>query len=202
MRGKILILSEDATFARMLELELNAMRFAVQINSTLAARESDLILVDLDSASIPQKTGDHTRIVGFTRHFELSQLDAERRCSMILHRPFQMRILREEVALLDATAQESERPKSTKMLTELSLVGNQLTVGTNELTLRPKETVVMNALLANRGRAVSRGMLSELIGESSANKADVYICYLRRKIATVTERAIIKTVRGGGYKID
>ncbi len=80
-------------------------------------------------------------------------------------------------------------------------MGNQLTVGTNELPLRPKETVVMNALLANRGRAVSREMLSELIGESSANKADVYICYLRRKIATVTERAIIKTVRGNGYKI-
>lgn len=202
MRGKILILSEDATFARMLELELNAMRFAVQINSTLAARESDLILVDLDSASIPQKTGDHTRIVGFTRHFELSQLDAERRCSMILHRPFQMRILREEVALLDVTAQEREQPKSTKALPKLFLVGNQLTVDANELTLRPKETVVMTALLANRGEAVSRGMLSELIGESSANKADVYICYLRRKIATVTERTIIKTVRGGGYKID
>jgi hypothetical protein len=100
MRGNILILSEDAVFARMLELELESMHFTVQINFAPTARENDLILVDLDSASIPHKVGKNARIVGFTRHFEVSQLDAERRCSMILHRPFQMRVLREEVALI------------------------------------------------------------------------------------------------------
>ncbi len=202
MRGNILILSEDAVFARMLELELGAMHFSVAINSAPAARENDLILVDLDSASIPQKTGNDARIVGFTRHFEVSQLDAERRCSMILHRPFQMRVLREEVSLLDATAEEREQQKNDQSTHEIALLGNQLTLGEHTLTLRPKETVVFSALLAKRGEAVSREELSTRIGESSANKVDVYICYLRRKIATVTERAIIKTVRGGGYKID
>lgn len=202
MRGNILILSEDAVFARMLELELGAMHFSVAINSAPAARENDLILVDLDSASIPQKTGNDARIVGFTRHFEVSQLDAERRCSMILHRPFQMRVLREEVSLLDATAEEREQQKNDQGTHEIALRGNQLTLGEHTLTLRPKETVVFSALLAKRGEAVSREALSTRIGESSANKVDVYICYLRRKIATVTERAIIKTVRGGGYKID
>ena len=202
MRGNILILSEDATFARMLELELEAMCFSVAVNSAPTTRENDLVLVDLDSASIPQKEGDKARIVGFTRHFEVSQLDAERRCSMILHRPFQMRILREEVALLDATAEEREHHKEDKNNSEISLAGNLLTLGEDRLTLRPKETVVMSALLSNRGGAVSREALSALIGESSANKVDVYICYLRRKIATLTEKAVIKTVRGGGYKID
>ena len=203
MRGNILILSEDAVFARMLELELEAMHFSVQINSAPASRENDLILVDLDSASIPQKTGKNARIVGFTRHFEVSGLDAERRCSMILHRPFQMRILREEVALLDATAQEREQPKDEKQNFEIiTLVGNILTLGEVDLILRPKETVVMSALLANRGKPVSREALSSLIGESSTNKTDVHVCYLRRKIAAVTERTIIKTVRGQGYKID
>jgi DNA-binding response OmpR family regulator len=70
------------------------------------------------------------------------------------------------------------------------------------LTLRPKEADIMSSLLANRGKAVSREALCERIGESSTNKTDVHVCYLRRKIATVTERAIIKTVRGKGYKID
>ena len=202
MRGNILILSEDATFARMLELELEAMHFAVQINLASAASESDLVLVDLDSASIPQKAGNSARIVGFTRHFEVSQLDAERRCSMILHRPFQMRILREEVALIGTTAQEREQHKGVKISSEISLTGTRLTRGEATWTLRPKETVVMSALLANRGKTVSREALSARVGESLANKVDVYICYLRRKIATVTEKAIIKTVRGGGYKID
>lgn len=201
MRGNILILSEDAVFARMLELELEALHFSVQINSTAAGRQNDLILVDLDSASIPQKTGDGARIVGFTRHFEVSSLDAERRCSMILHRPFQMRLLREEVALLDATAEEREEQKSAENL-EITLKGNILTLGEKALTLRPKESAVMSCLLANRGTAVSREQLSAIIGESETNKTDVHVCYLRRKIATVSEKAIIKTVRGKGYAID
>jgi len=60
----------------------------------------------------------------------------------------------------------------------------------------------MSCLLANRGSAVSREMLSAFVGESTTNKTDVHVCYLRRKIATVTERAIIKTVRNKGYQID
>ena len=201
MRGNILILSEDAVFARMLELELSAMHFSVLINASSTSRDNDLILVDLDSVSIPQKTGSNARIVGFTRHFEVSQLDAERRCSMILHRPFQMRVLREEVALLSATPQEKEQQKRGKESFEITLNGNQLMLDGAVLTLRPREVSVMSALLANRGKTVLREELSALIGESSANKTDVHVCYLRRKIAAVTERSIIKTVRGQGYKI-
>lgn len=200
MRGNVLILSQDAIFARMLELELEAMHFSVAVNSAPAGRQNDLILVDLDSASIPRKVGE-ARIVGFTRHFEVSALDAERRCSMILHRPFQMRVLREEVALLDATAEEREGQKGAENL-EITLKGNILTLGEKALTLRPKESAVMSCLLANRGTAVSREQLSAIIGESETNKTDVHVCYLRRKIATHTDRPIIKTVRGKGYKID
>ncbi len=202
MRGNILILCEDAVFARMLELELEAMQFSVAINSTPTSRENDLILVDLDSASIPQKAGKGTRIVGFTRHFEVSALDAKRRCSMILHRPFQMRVLREEVASIGIDAEEREQGRGDQNTLAISLEGNVFTLGEVTLTLRPKEAAVMSALLAKRGAAVSREKLSSLLGESSTNKTDVHVCYLRRKIATVTDRPIIKTVRGKGYIID
>ena len=200
MRGNILILSEDVVFARMLELELESMQFSVAINSSPASRENDLVLVDLDSASVPRKASVGARIVGFTRHFDVSALDAERRCSMILHRPFQMRILREEVASIGATAQEREASKESANTIVLS--GNDLALGDAVLTLRPQEAKIMSCLLANRGKAVSREALSALIGESATNKTDVHVCYLRRKIATVTERPIIKTVRGKGYIID
>ena len=202
MRGNILILSEDAVFVRMLELELEAMQFSVEINSSPTSRENDLILVDLDSAAIPRKAGRDARIVGFTRRFEVSGLDAERRCSMILHRPFQMRVLREEVALLNANTQQREPVKEEKRGIEIALEGNILILGGETLVLRSKEMAVVSALLAKRGEPVSREELSKRIGESSTNKTDVYVCYLRRKIATVTERQIIKTVRGQGYKID
>ena len=138
MRGNILILSEDAVFVRMLELELEAMQFSVEINSSPTSRENDLILVDLDSAAIPRKAGRDARIVGFTRRFEVSGLDAERRCSMILHRPFQMRVLREEVALLNANTQEREPVKEEKRGIEIALEGNILILGGETLVLRSK----------------------------------------------------------------
>lgn len=202
MRGNILILCEDATFARLLELELAAMQFLVFVNSAPTARAFDVILVDLDSASIPQKSGNDVRMIGFTRHFEVSALDAERRCSMILHRPFQMRVLREEVATVNTNAQAGEERKAEKGAPEISLNGNLLMLEGIALTLRQKEAKVMSVLLANRKATVSREELSQIIGESSTNKTDVYVCYLRRKIATVTDRPIIKTVRGKGYIID
>lgn len=202
MRGNILILCEDATFARLLELELAAMQFSVFVNSAPTARAFDVILVDLDSASIPQKAGKDVRMIGFTRHFEVSALDAERRCSMILHRPFQMRVLREEVATVNTNAQAEEERKAEKGAPEISLNGNLLMLEGIALTLRQKEAKVMSVLLANRKTTVSREALSQIIGESSTNKTDVYVCYLRRKIATVTDRPIIKTVRGKGYIID
>ena len=202
MRGNILILSKDATFARMLELELAAMHFSVAVNSAPTARQNDLILVDLDSASIPKKAGESARIVGFTRHFDVSGLDAERRCSMILHRPFQMRILREECELLGTTAQEQELQKGKENIPNIVLQGNNLILDGTTISLRAKESMVMSCLLANRGSVVLRETLSTFIGESATNKTDVHVCYLRRKIAAVTERPIIKTVRHQGYKID
>ena len=202
MRGNILILSKDATFARMLELELEAMHFLVQINSAPIARQNDLILVDLDSATVPKKAENGTRIVGFTRHFDVSGLDAERRCSMILHRPFQMRVLREECELLGNAVQDRDRQKESENIPDIVLQGNILALDETTIALRSKEAMVMSCLLDNRGSVVSREMLSERIGESSTNKTDVHVCYLRRKIATVTERPIIKTVRNQGYKID
>ena len=203
MIGNILILSEDAVFARMLELEFTMMRFLVQINQTTdAAAHADLILVDLDSATVPDQTADGARIIGFTANFEVSQMDASRRCSMILHRPFEMRILREEVELLSTSFQGREQPFAPQKHNALSLKGNLLTLGDATLNLRPKEAAVISCLLQNRSQAISREEICRVIGESSANKADVYICYLRRKLLTVTERPMIKTVRGKGYRID
>jgi len=49
------------------------------------------------------------------------------------------------------------------------------------------------------GEPVSRERIAEGIGESSANKVDVYICYLRRKLEQVTGLRVIRTVRGKGY---
>ena len=61
---------------------------------------------------------------------------------------------------------------------------------------------MMECLLSAHGQAVTRAMLDEAIGASAANKTDVYICLLRKKLEALTGNPTIRTVRGVGYRID
>jgi two-component system OmpR family response regulator len=67
------------------------------------------------------------------------------------------------------------------------------------VSLTPIEFLIVECLLQNRGKTVSREMLDELIGISDNNKTDVYVCYLRRKFRELTPIPMIQTVRGKGY---
>ncbi|MBQ9783922.1 MAG: winged-helix domain-containing protein [Clostridia bacterium] len=202
MNYQIAIYSGDAVFARMLELE-----FLTRNMSVFTAEQpkedvfSEVALLDLDCAAAPMPAC-YGRMIGFTRGSALADDDARRLCSMILHRPFEMRLLRREV--LGEGAEFSHHvaepaPRQIKLFldTEKSI----LQADGQKISLTPRELAVMQSLLEHRGMPVSRQMLSACIGESAANKTDVYVCYLRRKLEAVFPQKIIHTVRGKGYMI-
>ena len=193
MKYQLLILSEDAVFARMLELEFLIQHLSVHIDSHEdESTEAEVTLIDLDSV-IPPVSAQYGRMIGFTRNFSISAVDPERTCSMILHRPFEMRLLREEVmALMSGRVEHVSRER-------LRLEGETLSFGNRSVSLSPNERKMMALLLERRSETVLRKDLSDLIGESSANKAEVYICYLRKKLEELTGRGCIRTVRGKGY---
>ena len=71
--------------------------------------------------------------------------------------------------------------------------------------LSPKEYALLEFLLRNPGRPVTRAAIIEEVwrihGDSITNVVDVYINYLRRKIDTGADHPLIRTVRGVGYQI-
>ncbi len=73
------------------------------------------------------------------------------------------------------------------------------------VALTNKEFALLEYLLLNRGRAVSRAVLLEQVwnmnAASSTNVVDVYVNYLRRKLVDYGENPLIHTVRGEGYGI-
>lgn len=72
------------------------------------------------------------------------------------------------------------------------------------VSLTNKEFALLEYLLLNRGRAVSRSTLLEHVWEmrsSSTNVVDVYVNYLRRKLGDAGAIPLIQTVRGEGYAI-
>ncbi|MEJ2103862.1 MAG: response regulator transcription factor [Ignavibacteriaceae bacterium] len=74
-----------------------------------------------------------------------------------------------------------------------------------EIQLTPKEYSILEYLLRNKNRVISRTMLSEHVYDyhfdSDTNVIDVYINKLRNKIDKGFEVPIIHTIRGVGYMI-
>ena len=203
MKYQIGIYSSDMVFARMIELE-----FSVRGMSVMTFRQpkddvfSEIAILDLDSASAPAPAS-YRRMIGFTRGAALAEDEARRQCSMILHRPFEMRLLRCEVLAEQGSGMgeviEKRSISGERISMELDPQSDLLHIEGSKLMLTPTEARVMRALLQERGHTVSREELAERIGESATNKTDVYICFLRRKLEHITGLRLIRTVRGKGY---
>ena len=86
---------------------------------------------------------------------------------------------------------------------ELSLEGKTVTRGGRRIPLTTKEYVLLEHLLLNKGRVVSRVDISEKVWELSfdtnTNLIDVYVSHLRKKLDRDFPVKLIHTVVGMGY---
>ena len=75
--------------------------------------------------------------------------------------------------------------------------------GEDKIDLTTKEFALLDYLLRNRDRVLTRTMISEHVWDydfdSMTNVIDVYVNYLRKKIDAGREPKLIHTVRGVGY---
>ncbi len=73
------------------------------------------------------------------------------------------------------------------------------------IDLSPKEFALLEFLMRHAGQPVTRSAIIEQVWklnfDTMTNVVDVYINYLRRKVDTGYDRALIRTVRGVGYQI-
>ena len=71
--------------------------------------------------------------------------------------------------------------------------------------LGPKEFALLEFLMRHEGQPVSRTTIVEQVWklnfDTMTNVVDVYINYLRRKVDSGYDRALIRTIRGVGYQI-
>jgi two-component system, OmpR family, copper resistance phosphate regulon response regulator CusR len=74
-----------------------------------------------------------------------------------------------------------------------------------QLELTSKEFSLLEYLMRNAGRRITRAMIIEHVWsitfDTSTNVVDVYINYLRKKVDEGAERKLIHTVRGVGYEL-
>lgn len=81
----------------------------------------------------------------------------------------------------------------------------QVRRGTHDITLSAREYALLDYLMRNPRRPVSRALIAEHVWgfdfDSGSNVIDVYINYLRAKIDRGREHKLIQTLRGVGYQI-
>jgi two-component system copper resistance phosphate regulon response regulator CusR len=101
------------------------------------------------------------------------------------------------------------KPESGELLRAADLTLNpatrDVTRGGRRIELSNKEYALLEYLLRNQGRVLSRSRIAEHVWnlnfDTETNVIDVYVAYLRQKIDKGETLKLIKTARGVGYLI-
>lgn len=85
-------------------------------------------------------------------------------------------------------------------------VAHEVTVSEKMINLTQVEYRLLKLLVSNKGKLVTRSIIVEKVwdmhgGDMMSNSINVHIRRLRKKLGDKSQKSLIKTIRGAGYKI-
>ncbi len=219
---RVLLVEDDDRLASSVASQLRQAGFAVDIvaRGEDALRESaispydaivlDLQLPDMDGVEICRQLrerGTPVRIIMATARDgvadRITGLDTG--ADDYLVKPYSVREL---IARLRALLRRPETALPTVYrVADLELDTATRVARRSERTidLTTKEFVVLEYMMRNAGRVLTREQISEHAWDANydpfSNVIDVYVARLRRKVDAPGEPALIDTVRGAGYRL-
>ena len=219
---RILVVEDEKRIADFLARGLESAGYAVDVASTGEAAvdlvhvtEYDLIVLDLglpdiDGLSVLQKVRNRKVT---TPVLILSARDTvddrvkglEGGADDYLVKPFAFVELLARVRVLLRRGQPTPERLQVGDLA-LDCIRRRVTRSGVNIELAPKEFSILEYLMRNRGRPLSRTMIVEHVWDMDydglTNIVDVYIRHLRGKIDDQFPQKMIQTVRGIGYMIE
>jgi len=219
---RILIAEDDEALAKFVRQGLEGENYAVdviadgeQARTTATDADYDLVILDLN---LPKLDG-----VSILRHLRLkkpslpvlvltqrTRVEDKVQCldtgaDDYLAKPFSFSELS---ARIRALVRRSHLPSESVLAVgdlKLDRVGHQVERAGRRIELTTKEFSLLEYLMRNAGRKVTRSMIIEhvwnLTFDTTTNVVDVYINYLRRKVDDGHPAKLIHTVRGVGYEL-
>ncbi|HTY83644.1 MAG TPA: response regulator transcription factor [Silvibacterium sp.] len=219
---RILIAEDDEALGRFVRQGLESENHSVdvvadgeQARNTAAEQDYDLIVLDLN---LPKLDG-----VSVLRHLRMkkpslpvlvltqrTRVEDRVQCLDMgaddyLGKPFSFNELSARIrALVRRSHLPSESVLSVGDL-KLDRVEHRVERAGRRIELTTKEFLLLEYLMRNAGRQVTRSMIIEhvwnLTFDTTTNVVDVYINYLRRKIDDGYPAKLIHTIRGVGYEV-
>ena len=218
---RILIIEDEPKVTRTLVKGLEADHFAVDVATNgeeglqLSTEiDYDALILDwnlpkLDGLSVLRKlrkSGSPTRVLFLSARKEISDrvMALQAGADDFLVKPFSFEELRARIHTLLRRPQELLDKLVVGDL-ELDRMRHLVTRAGKMIGLTQREYAVLEYLMRNAGRTVTRTMVVEHVWnlgfEGLTNIVDVYINYLRAKIDQGFGSQLIHTIRGVGYSI-
>jgi DNA-binding response OmpR family regulator len=221
---RILIVEDDVSLAGFLSGELNGHGFvAEQVHDgeealclLEAKRRYDLLLLDLNLPKIdglsliqrvrPSQPRLPMLVLTARSRVEDKVKALETGADDCLSKPFSLVELLARVNAL--MRRNSGVVPNCSTVGDLTIYRDQRRVERNgrRIDLTPREFAILDVLMRNAGRPVSRATLLEEVwnvssADSATNIVDVYMKYVRDKIDLPGEPGLTRTIRGFGYEL-